>query len=41
MNPNTKNQLRLNTIGVQVSLRTLKELRAELEGYHINIEEID
>ena len=41
VNPNTKNQLRLNTIGVQVSLRTLKELRAELEGYHINIEEID
>ena len=41
VNPNTKNQLKLNTIGVQVSLRTLKELRAELEGYHINIEEID
>ena len=41
VNPNTKNQLKLNTIGVQVSLRTLKELREELEGYHINIEEID
>lgn len=41
VNPNTKNQLKLNPIGVQVLLRTLKELRAELEGYHINIEEID
>lgn len=41
VNPNTKNQLKLNPIGVQVSLRTLKELRAELEGYHISIKEID
>lgn len=41
VNPNTKNQLKLNPIGVKISLRTLKELRAELEGYHINIEEID
>lgn len=41
VNPNIRQHLKLNPIGVVVSLRTLKELRAELEGYHINIEEID
>lgn len=41
VNPNTKNQLKLNLIGVQVSLRTLKELRAELEDFDIDIKEID
>lgn len=41
VNPNTKNQLKLNPIGVQVSLRTLKELRAELEDFDIDIKEID
>ena len=41
VNPNTRTQLRLNKIGVQVSLRTLKELRSELEGLNIDIKEID
>lgn len=42
VNPNTRNQLRVNPIGLQVSLRTLKELRAELEGFDIDIKkEID
>lgn len=42
VNPNTRNQLRVNPIGLQVSLRTLKELRAELEDFDIDIKkEID
>lgn len=41
VNPNTKNQLKLNPIGAQVSLRTLKELRTELEDFDIDIKEID
>lgn len=41
VNPNTKNQLKLNPIGVKISLRTLKELRAELEEFDINIKEVN
>ena len=41
VNPNTKNQLKLNPIGVKISLRTLKELRAELEEFDIDIKEIN
>ena len=41
VNPNTKNQLKLNPIGVKVALKTLKELREALEGFDIDIKEID
>ena len=41
MNPNIKQQLVLNPIGVKVALKTLKELREELEGFDIDIKEID
>lgn len=41
VNPNIKQQLVLNPIGVQVALKTLKELREELEGVDIDIKEID
>ena len=41
VNPNIKQQLVLNTIGVQVALKTLKELREELDVYDIKLDEID
>lgn len=41
VNPNIKQQLVLNPIGVKVALKTLKELREELEGFDIDIKEID
>ena len=41
INPNIRQHLKLNPIGVQVAIRTLKELREELEGYEIALEQID
>ena len=41
VNPNIKQQLVLNPIGVQVALKTLKELREELDAYEIKLDEID
>ena len=41
VNPNIKQQLVLNPIGVQVVLKTLKELREELDVYDIKLDEID
>lgn len=41
VNPNIKQQLVLNPIGVSVALTTLKELREELENYEIKLDEID
>ena len=41
VNPNIKQQLVLNPIGVSVALTTLKELREELENYEIKLNEID
>ncbi len=41
VNPNIKQQLVLNPIGVQVALKTLKELRKELDVYDIKLDEID
>lgn len=41
VNPNIKQQLVLNPIGVQVALKTLKELREELDVYDIKLDEID
>lgn len=41
VNPNIKQQLVVNPIGVKVVLKTLKELREELEGVDIDIKEID
>ena len=41
VNPNIKKQLVLNPIGVQVALKTLKELREELDVYDIKLDEID
>lgn len=41
VNPNIKQQLVLNPIAVKVALKTLKELREELEGFDIDIKEID
>lgn len=41
VNPNIKQQLVVNPIGVKVALKTLKELREELEGFDIHIKEID
>ena len=41
VNPNIKQQLVLNPIGVKVALKTLKELREALEGFDIDIKEID
>lgn len=41
VNINTRHKLKLNPIGVQVALRTLKELRAELEDFDIDIKEIN
>lgn len=39
VNPNTRNQLKLNIIGAQVALSTLQELREELDSY--KLEQID
>ena len=41
VNPNIKQQLVLNPIGVKVALKTLKELREELDDYDIKLDEID
>lgn len=41
VNPNIKQQLVLNPIGVQVALKTLKELREQLDVYDIKLDEID
>ena len=41
VNPNIKQQLVLNPIGVQVAIKTLKELREELDVYDIKLDEID
>ena len=41
VNPNIKQQFVFNPIGVKVALKTLKELREELEGFDIDIKEID
>ena len=41
VNPNIKQQLVLNPIGMQVALKTLKELREELDVYDIKLDEID
>ena len=41
VNPNIKQQLVLNPIGVKVALKTQKELREALEGFDIDIKEID
>ena len=41
VNPNIRQHLKLNPIGVVVSLRTLKELREEIDGYEISLSEID
>ena len=41
VNVNTRHKLALNPIGAQVALATLKELRKELDGFEINIKEIN
>lgn len=41
VNPNIKNQLKLNPIGTGIALRTLQELRKELDSYEISMDEID
>ena len=41
INPNIRQHLKLNPIGVKVALKTLKELREALEGFDIDIKEID
>ena len=41
VNPNIKQQLVLNPIGVQVALKTLKDLREELDVYDIQLADID
>lgn len=41
INPNIKQHIKLNPIGVEVALTTLKELREEIEGYEISLSEID
>ena len=41
VNPNIKQQLVLNPIGVKVALKTLKELREELVGFVFVILDID
>ena len=41
VNPNIKQQLVLNPIGVKVALKTLKELREALDVYDIKLDEID
>lgn len=41
INPNIRQHLKLNPIGLKVALKTLKELREALEGFDIDIKEID
>ena len=41
VNPNIKQQLVLNPIGVQVALKTIQDLREELDVYDIKLDEID
>lgn len=41
VNPNIKQQLVLNPIGVSVALTTLKQLSEELESFDIKLDEID
>lgn len=41
INPNIRQHLKLNPISVKVVLKTLKELREALEGFDIDIKEID
>lgn len=41
INPNIRQHLKLNPIGLKVVLKTLKELREALEGFDIDIKEID
>lgn len=41
INPNIRQHLKLNPIGVQVALSTLQELREEIDGYEISLSEID
>ena len=39
-NVNTIHKLSINKIGTQVALRTMKEIRTELDGFNIDIKEI-
>ncbi len=41
VNPNVRQHLKSNPIGLEVALKTLQELREEIEGYEISIDEID
>ena len=41
VNPNVRQHLKSNPIGLEVALTTLKELKEEIEGYTILIDEID
>lgn len=41
INPNIRQHLKLNPIGLEVALTTLQELREEIEGYEIALEQID
>lgn len=41
VNPNVRQHLKLNPIGLEVALTTLKGLKEEIEGYTISIDEID
>lgn len=41
VNPNIRQQLVLNPIALQLNLTKLKELREELQGFNIDIKEID
>ena len=41
VNPNVRQHLKSNPIGLEVALTTLQELREEIEGYEISIDEID
>ncbi|MFR2300008.1 MAG: hypothetical protein ACLS6P_07110, partial [Clostridium paraputrificum] len=40
-NPNLRQQVVLNPIGLELNLKKLKELREELQGFDIDIKEID
>lgn len=41
VNPNIRQQVALNPIGLKLNLTKLKELREELQDFHIDIKEID
>ena len=41
VNPNVRQHLKSNPIGLEVALTTLQELREEIEGYEISLSEID